>query len=228
MVTRLPRTVPSRAVVILAGMVDSRLDARSIGFPAPRGSEANELNRLLSQRAALVAKVDELEHRQRSSHQDAAEASNALEQLERRAFGGEKVTDAQRKGAEEALAKAQRVEREPWGERARAAQQAVRDIDQVVRAHVAEQIDALLAELTEDAERVAEKVNESAAEFLAAVEQRRATEQRTAGLWSLVRRMEPNSIPASRSDEAAVQVRRFLDTGGETAPALRADHPVSV
>src|SRR5262245_25208077 len=101
-------------------MIDSRLDARSIGFPAPRGAEANELNRLLTQRTELVAKMDELERRQRSSHQDAAEASRALEQLERRAFGGEKVPAAQRKGAEDALAEAQRVEREPWGERARA------------------------------------------------------------------------------------------------------------
>ncbi len=137
------------------------------------------------------------------------------------------MTDAQRKRAEDALAKAQGAEREPWGERARAAQQAVRDIDQVVRAYVAEHIDALLVELTEDAERAAEKVNETATDFLAAVEQRRATEQRTAGLWSIVRRMEPNSFPASRSDEAAVQVRRFLDTGGETAPVLRVAHPVS-
>jgi hypothetical protein len=207
-------------------MIDSRLDARTIGFPAPRGTEATELNRLLSRRTELVAKVDELERRQRSSHQDAAEASRSLEQLERRAFAGAKVTDAQRKGAEDALAKAQRVEREPWGERARAAQQAVRDLDQVVRAHVAEHIEALLAELTEDAERAAAGVNESANDFLAAVEQRRATEQRTAGLWSLVRRVEPNSFPASRSDEAAVQVRRLVDTGGETAPVLRVAHPV--
>jgi hypothetical protein len=118
------------------------------------------------------------------------------------------------------------MEREPWGERARAAQQAVRDLDQAVRAYVAEHIDALLAELTEDAERAAATVNESATDFLAAVEQRRATEQRTAGLCSLVRRMEPNSFPASRSDDAAVEVRRFLDTGGETAPVLRVAHPV--
>jgi hypothetical protein len=208
-------------------MFDSRLDARRIGFPAPRGTDANELNRLLGQRTELVSKFDELERRQRSSHQDAAAASSALEQLERGAFGGEKVTDAQRKKAEDALAKAQGVEREPWGERARAAQQAVRDIDQVVRAYVAEHLDGLLAELTEDAERAAKKVNERAADFLAAVEQRRASEQRTAGLWSLVRRMEPNTLPASRSDEAAVQVRRFLDTGGETAPVVRIAHPVS-
>ena len=44
------------------------------------------------------------------------------------------MTDAQRKEAEDALAKAQRLEREQWGERARAAQQAVRDLDQVVAA----------------------------------------------------------------------------------------------
>jgi hypothetical protein len=209
-------------------MIDSRLDARTLAFPAPRGAEANELNRLLTRRMELVTKVDELERRQRSSHQDAAEASSALEQLERRAFAGEKVTDVQRKRAEDALDKARRTEREPWGERARAAEQAVRDADQVVRAYVAEHLEALLAELTEDAERAAVKVNESASDFLAAVEQRRAAEQRTARLCSLVRRMQPNSIQASRSDAARVEVARFLDTGGETAPVLRvAAQPVS-
>jgi hypothetical protein len=115
-------------------MIDSRLDARTLGFPAPRGAEAIELNRLLTRRTELVANVDGLERRQRSSHQDAAEASDALEQLERRAFNGERVIDAHRKRAEDALAKAQRAEREPWLERARAAQQAVRDADQAVRA----------------------------------------------------------------------------------------------
>jgi hypothetical protein len=176
----------------------------------------------------LVRKVDELERRQRSSHQDAAEASNALEQLERQAFAGAKVTDAARTRAEDALAQAQRAEREPWGERARAAQQTVRDVDRTVQTYVGENLDALLTELAQDGESAAAKVNESASEFLAAVEERRAAEQRMAGLWSLVRRMEPNSIPASRSDEAAVQVRRFLDTGGEAAPVLRAAPPVSV
>jgi hypothetical protein len=156
------------------------MDARTLDFPAPRSAEANELNQLLARRTELVAKVDELERRQRSSHEDAADASRALEQLERRAFAGEKVTDAQRKRAEEALAKAQSAEREPWGERARAAQQAVRDAGQGVQAHVAEHLDTLLAELNEDAERAAAKVDASASDFLAAVEQRRAAEQRTA------------------------------------------------
>jgi hypothetical protein len=206
-------------------MIDSRFDSQRIGFPAPRSAEASELSRLLTRRNELVAKVDDLERRRRSSHNDAAEASSALEQLERRAFAGERVTAAQRTRAEDALAKAQQAEREPWGERARAAEQAVRDADQVVRAFIAEHLDALLAELTEDAERAAVKVNESARDFLAAVEHRRAAERRTAGLCSLVRRMEPNSIPASRSDVAAVEVARFLDTGGEAAPVLRAAQP---
>jgi hypothetical protein len=59
-------------------MIDPRLDPRSIGFPAPRSAEAIELNRLLTRRTELVTKVDELERRQRSSHQDAAEASREL------------------------------------------------------------------------------------------------------------------------------------------------------
>src|SRR5262249_49274112 len=153
----------------------------------------------------LVTKVDELKRRQRSSHQDAAEASRALEQLERRAFAGEKVTDAQRRRAEDTLTRAREAEREPWGERVRAAQQAVRDADQVVRAFVAERLDALLVELTEDAERAAAKVNECASDFLIAVDERQTAGQRTAGLWSLVRPMKPNMIPATRSDRARVE-----------------------
>jgi hypothetical protein len=194
----------------------------------PRSPEANELNQLLTRRTELVAKVDVLERRWRSSHGDAVEASDALEQLERRAFAGAKVTDAQRNRAEGALAKAREAEREPWGERVRAAQQAVRDADQVVYSYVAEHLDALLVELTEDAERAAVRVNQAAADFLASVAERHALDQRTAGLYSLVRRMKPNSIPASRSDRARVEVARFLDTGGETAPVLRVADRVSV
>jgi hypothetical protein len=211
--------MPSHAVAILVAMIDSRLDARRLALPAPRSPEANELNRLLTRRMELVAKVDELERRQRSSHHDAGEASRALEQLERRAFAGEKVTDAWRKRAEDALAKAQRLEREPWGERARAAQHAVRDADLAVRAHVAEHLDAILAELTQDAERAAAKVNERAADFLAAVDERRAAEERMAGLWSLVRPTKPNSIVASRSDAARVEVGRLLDSGARQPPS---------
>jgi hypothetical protein len=156
---------------------------------------------------------------------DRADAGRQLEQLERRALTGEKVAEAQRRRAEDALTSARQVEQEPWGERARAAEQAVRDADQRVEQYVAEHLDTLLAELTEDAERAAAKVNDSAADFLAAVEQRRTAEQRTAGLWSLVRQMTPNSIPATRSDTARVEVARLLDTGGETAPIVRVSQP---
>jgi hypothetical protein len=48
-------------------------------------------------RMELAAKADELERQQRTSHVDVAEASNALEQLERRSLGGEKVSDPQRR-----------------------------------------------------------------------------------------------------------------------------------
>ena len=207
-------------------MIDARFDARRIRFPAPRGAEAGELNRLLTRRTELVEKVDELERRHRSCHQAAAEASSALEQLERRALAGARVTESQRKRAEDALAKARDAEQEPWGERVRAAHQAVRDADQVVQTYVAEHLDTLLVELNEDGERAAAQVDASATDFLAAVEQRRAAEERTAGLWSLVRRMEPNSIPPTRSDKAAVEVARLLDVGGETAPVLLVTHPV--
>jgi hypothetical protein len=108
-----------------------------------------------------------------------------------------------------------------------AAQQAVRDADQVVRAFVAESLDALLVELTEDAERAAAKVNERASDFLVAVDERRAVERRTLGLCSLVRPMQPNSVPATRSDGARVEVARLLDMGGEPPPVLRVADRVS-
>jgi hypothetical protein len=202
-------------------MINPGLDPRRIGFPAPRSPEANELNRLLTRRTELVSKIDELERRWRSSHQDAAEASSALEQLERRALTGTKVTDAQRKRGEDALAKARQQEQEPWGERIRAAEQAVRDADKVVRAYVADHLDALLVELTEDAERAAARVNQSASDFLVAVDHRRAAEERTAGLCALVRPMQPNSILATRSDAARMEVARLINTGGEAPPILR-------
>jgi hypothetical protein len=151
----------------------------------------------------------------------------ALEQFERRVFAGEKVTDAQRRRAEDTLTKALDAEREPWGERARAAQQAVREAAQMIRTYVVENLDALLVELTENAERAAANVNERASDFLVAVDERRAAEQRTRGLCSLVMPMNPNSIPATRSDAARVEVARLLDTGGEPAPVLRLADPVS-
>jgi hypothetical protein len=201
-------------------MIDPRLDPRNIGFPSPRSAEAFELNRLLRPRTELVAKVDELERCQREAHQVATRASSALEQLERRSLAGERITDAQRRRAEDTLVKAREAEREPCGERIRAAHWAVRDADQMVRAFVAESLDALLVELTEDAERAAAKVNERASDFLIAVDERQAAERRTLGLCSLVRPMKPNSVPATRSSRARLEVARLLDAGGEQPPVL--------
>jgi hypothetical protein len=119
------------------------------------------------------------------------------------------------------LARARQTEQEPWSERVRAAGLAVQDAEQRIRAHVAENLDKLLAELTENAQAAASRVDETAAAFLAAVDERRRVEQATAQLASLVRPMRPNDIPRARSDAAAVEVGRFVEGGPEVAPILR-------
>jgi hypothetical protein len=43
----------------------------------------------------------------------------------------------------------------------------------------------------------------------------------------LVRPMKPNSVPATRSNGARVEVARLLDTGGEPPPVLRIADRVS-
>jgi uncharacterized NAD(P)/FAD-binding protein YdhS len=203
------------------------IDARLLAFPKPRGPEATELNQLISRSTELASKVDELERQQRATHTDVAEASNDLEQLERRSLGGQKVSDAQRRRAEEALAKARAAEQEPWVERVRAAGFAVQDAEQSIRAHVAENLDKLLAELTENAQAAASGVDETAAAFLAAVEERTRVEQATAQLASLVRPMRPGDISRARSDAAALEVGRFVEGGPEVAPILRFAEPAS-
>lgn len=85
-------------------------NARTLAFPNPRGQEATELNQLINRSTELASKVDELERQQRATHTDVAEASNDLEQLERSSLGGEKVSDSQRRRAEEALARARQKE----------------------------------------------------------------------------------------------------------------------
>jgi hypothetical protein len=203
------------------------LNARELAFPNPRGPEATELNQLINRSTELASKVDELERQQRATHTDVAEASNDLEQLERRSLGGEKVSDSQRRRAEEALARTRQKEQEPWSERVRAARLAVQDAEQCVRAHVAENLDKLLAELTENAQAAASGVDETAAAFLAAVEERTRVEQATAQLASLVRPMRPGDISRARSDAAALEVGRFVEGGPEVAPILRLAEPAS-
>jgi hypothetical protein len=204
---------------------DPVIDARLLAFPNPRGPEAIELNQLLSRCTELAAKVNEVERQQRATHTDVAEASNDLQQLERRSLGGEKVSDAQRRRTEEALAKARSVEQEPWVERVGAAGFAVQDAERGVRGHVAENFDKLLAELAEDAQTAASAVDETASAFLAAVGERRRVEQATAQLASLVRPMRPSDIARARSDAAALEVGRFVEGGPEVAPVLRVAQP---
>jgi hypothetical protein len=92
---------------------------------------------------------------------------------------------------------------------------------------VAENLDKLLAELTENAQAAASGVDETAAAFLAAVEERTRVEQATAQLASLVRPMRPGDISRARSDAAALEVGRFVEGGPEVAPILRFAEPAS-
>jgi hypothetical protein len=109
-------------------------------------SAAEELAELTQRRASAQARVDQLERQQRAATEAAAKASATLADLERRALGGEKVSAATRRQAEDALTRARAEAGEPWAERIAGSRAAIRDAQTEVQKFTAAHLDELVAD----------------------------------------------------------------------------------
>jgi hypothetical protein len=153
----------------MTGMVSDQLR-----HPTPASDAARELNALLDQRAQLAATTGDAENRVRFASDDVQQASAAVTDIERRALGGEKVSDAERAKARKRLADAKATADEPWSLRAAGGRRALSDLDQLIGTHVLESFDQLRADIEAEAVQAAERIDRAAQEIIDAF---RAREQ---------------------------------------------------
>lgn len=182
----------------------------------PVGEAMRELLELAQAEEQARSRVDDVERQARSATANAAEAREALIQLE--AAG---PSPQQRKQAEARLAKAEEAAGQPWRERIDGAQRAARDARHTLVRHAAEHLDDLVAEIEESGRAAAEQVDHAAEAFVAAIDRRMAVERDLIQIVALTRTMGPNDVSRARSDDARQAVRRFIAQGGEDAPTLR-------
>ena len=186
-----------------------------------------ELARVLDHQRQLEARVGEVDAEARAASEAVQAASAVLVALERRAAGGEKVTAAGRREAEDRLLQARSRAAAPWSERRRAAQLAAQDARRATAAFVAEHLDALLADLEAEGRAAAGAFDAAARAVPDAHAARAAVEQRTFGLISLPGRVQPGDVARSRGEQLAREAERLLIAGGEQPPDVlqRPDGP---
>jgi hypothetical protein len=132
------------------------------------------------------------------------------------------VTAAQRSKAEAELAEARAADAAPWGERRTALRAAIGDHHNRVQAFIAAHFVELLAELEEDGEQAAHKVNDAAAALVEAAHERDACSKRVDALVTAVRGQSKfGDVAISRSEAVAREAERLLAEGGEVGPTLR-------
>jgi hypothetical protein len=181
---------------------------------------STELAKMEEQRAHAAARLDAVEREARAAGQAAEEASLQLSEAERHGASASK-----RHQLEAELAKAQARRAEPWAERLKGAQHALRDIDSAIRQHVTENFAEAAAPIEQDGEVAAQQVNEALAALIAACDTRRLVESRLAGLAVKVTgaTLQPGDVARPRTDEVARAARALLDAGGEAPVKLRRD-----
>jgi hypothetical protein len=189
---------------------------------APRSEVSTELAALLDQGHALRERVDDIDRQQREATERAATASAALAQLERRSLAGEDV-GPERKKLEAELAKAKATAAEPWAERRAGGQQAVRDFEQEVTRFVGQHLGELAAELHEDAEAAAERVDNACHALIAAYHERMLIEGRVIGISAMVRAPQLGDVARTKAEAVVSEANALLQAGGEQAPLLRND-----
>jgi hypothetical protein len=177
-----------------------------------------ELAGLLERQHQLAAHVDQINADEREAVAAAREASERLVAIERAAAGGEKVSEAKRREAEDALLQARTAAAAPWSERRLAAELAARDARQAVAVFVGANLDALLTDIAVDGERAAAAIDAAAQALLDAYSARMEVEARTFALLATVRRPQPGDVARTRAEPVAREAERLLTGGGERAP----------
>jgi len=198
------------------------MNTQALRFAAPRSDEAHALNDLLADRDRPAATARDAENAPRLAAEEAQRASNELAALERRALGGEAVTDANRTKVEKRLAAAKAKANEPHAERAQGARAALLDIDGQIAAYVTEHHDALNGELADDAQAAASRVNDALQEIIDAHAAREAIAARVNALASVIRRVQPGEVAWSKVEGVAREAEAVLLADGEAVPVMRA------
>jgi hypothetical protein len=169
-----------------------------------------------------VARVGALDAEQRAASVGVQTRSAELAELHR---AGD-ASPAKVKSAEQALALARARSAEPWSERITGARSAVRDAAGGVQRFVCDNYDALAAELSEDAQEVAERVDGALNELVAAFAAREGVSARLTALASLVvGAPKPGLVPSSRVEQVVREAERALMAGGERPPVARDPRP---
>jgi trans-2-enoyl-CoA reductase len=137
-------------------------------------------------RERASARADELESQQRAAAEAAALASGVVADLERRQIGGEKITAATRREAEDTLARARAEADQPWAEKIAGAQAARRDAHQRVQAYIGEHLDQLVAAEEADGELATAKLNAAAEAAIAAYSERERIASNISALASTI------------------------------------------
>ena len=191
--------------------------------PNPTSDAARELNALLDQRAQLAATTGDAENRVRFMSDDVQQASAAVTDIERRALGGEKVSDTERAKARKRLADAKATADEPWSLRAEGGRRALSDLDRRISTHVLETFDQLRADIEGEAVQAAERIDRAAQEIIDAFREREQISTRLMGLTSVISTPRPGDVNRSRADQLAREAGKLMDGGGERAGLLAHD-----
>jgi phage shock protein A len=185
-----------------------------------RGEAAQGLAALTETRRGLDQRLDAIDAEQRQANEAVVRLSAELADLERRAAGGERISDKARTEAESALAKARVRHAEPWAERRAGVHAAARDADRDLRVYVSEHLTELLAELHENGEAAAEDVNRACRALGEAYLRRMDVERQ---VFALAAKAGITTADVARTKAEAVvsEANALLQAGGEQAPLLR-------
>jgi hypothetical protein len=187
-----------------------------------RGEAMRQLSDLVEQRAELERRLSQVDADQRAASEEVQRAAAALVDLEERSASGEEVSGAERKRAEDRLAKARSRHGQPWAERLAGIQAALRRHDDATSRYIGANLDELIDELDAEAERVAEAVNEAANVLVAAYHGREAHSERATALCALAGggRVRPGDVARSRAEAVARAATKLLEGGGEPPPVV--------
>ena len=98
-----------------------------------------------------------------------------------------------------------------------------RDADRRLAPFVGENLDALLAELTEEGAATAASVDAACHALVSAFHGRQQVESRLTALCALVRTPRVGDVGRTRAEQVVREAGKLLEAGGEMPPALRAD-----
>jgi hypothetical protein len=197
------------------------MDVRNLAPLGEPTTEAwREIGELIDRRIALVARVDALDHAQRSANEAANEAADAVAQLERESLGGESVSATAVKTAEQALSRARFRALEPWAERRAGASAAVADLDRDIGRLVVERFDDLVSGLVAEGEQASRDRDAAASAVIEAFRRREEIANRMNALSSMIRPTCPGDVAFSRAEALARAADALLNGGGERPPSL--------